>query len=73
MKNNTKSEERCRCNNCMNIFKDDSYLLKQKDERGLFKGCPHCKTDDYLMDIDLNDSQVQMDIEHMRNKIKESR
>ena len=41
-----------RCNNCMKLFIDDEQLEQLKDNEGFFKGCPVCKTDSYLMDID---------------------
>ena len=45
-------DERCRCNNCMRVFRDDSELELFKDGDEWFKGCPDCKTDGYLMDIE---------------------
>lgn len=51
----------CRCNNCMKVFSDDSQLEILEDvcfsidgENNLefYKGCPDCKTDAYLMDLD---------------------
>lgn len=44
-------EGMCRCNNCMRVFRDDELeLFRDGDE--WFKGCPNCKTDEYLMDIE---------------------
>lgn len=42
---------KCRCNNCMRVFGDDSELELFRDEDEWFKGCPDCKTDGYLMDV----------------------
>lgn len=43
---------KCRCNNCMRMFRDDSELELSKDGDEWFKGCPDCKTDGYLMDVE---------------------
>tara|TARA_R100000482_G_C5025707_1_gene101792 strand:+ start:385 stop:567 length:183 start_codon:yes stop_codon:yes gene_type:complete len=49
------------CNMCMKTFKDDfesadglydDELKLMEDQDGYFKGCPTCKTDGYLMDIE---------------------
>ena len=40
------------CNMCMKTFKDDDELKLMEDQNGYFKGCPTCKTDGYLMDIE---------------------
>ena len=40
------------CNMCMKTFKDDDELKLMEDQDGYFKGCPTCKTDSYLMDIE---------------------
>ncbi|WP_180358553.1 hypothetical protein [Bacillus tropicus] len=44
---------KCRCNNCMKVFKDDDEfeLLKDEQSNEFYKGCPSCKTDSYLMDL----------------------
>jgi hypothetical protein len=47
-----------RCNNCdwegyendLEIFEDT--FKEERFDREFFKGCPNCKTDDYLMDIE---------------------
>ena len=39
------------CNMCMKTFKDDDELKLMEDQDGYFKGCPTCKTDGYLMDL----------------------
>ena len=55
-----------RCNMCVSLYfdpstdeqsKDISYpdLEKQQDKDGYYWGCPKCKTDDYLMDIEENE------------------
>jgi hypothetical protein len=48
-----------RCNMCMKIFNNDEFLPICVDCSGkyveFFKGCSHCKTDQYLMDME-NDS-----------------
>jgi hypothetical protein len=41
-----------RCNNCMKVFKNDEELEMLQDDNGFFKGCPTCKTDSFLMDVD---------------------
>ena len=40
------------CNMCMKTFKDDDELKLMEDQDGYFKGCPTCKTDSYLMDLE---------------------
>jgi len=50
----------CRCNNCMKVFSDDSqleilesvYFPSMENDPEFYKGCPDCKTDAYLMDLD---------------------
>ena len=56
----------CKCNNCGEVFIDTNPDRQPKfpitmdmreldmlnDEGGCFKGCPTCKTDSYLMDIE---------------------
>ena len=39
------------CGNCENIF-DEEELELFRDGNGWFKGCPHCKTDGYLKDLE---------------------
>ena len=50
-----------RCNNCWNYYYED--VIDERNDNSLafvwdeklsefFKGCPLCKTDDYLSDID---------------------
>ncbi len=46
------STSECRCNNCMTYFESDEDLERFEDEDGLFLGCPDCKTDGYLMDLE---------------------
>lgn len=41
-----------RCNNCMRLFKSDDGLELFKDGDEWFKGCPDCRTDAYLMDLE---------------------
>lgn len=53
-----KTKMEVKCNNCeweghendLEIFEDD--LKEQRFDKLFFKGCPNCKTDDYLMDIE---------------------
>jgi multimeric flavodoxin WrbA len=40
------------CNMCSKTFKDDEELKQMEDQDGFFMGCPTCKTDGYLMDIE---------------------
>ena len=58
----------CKCNNCGDVFFDTNQsdqpffkipegksfrdLTTQEDEGGLFQGCPECKTDGALMDLE---------------------
>lgn len=56
----------CKCNNCDTILIDrnpqfdapelplqgnEEQMEWLEDEDGQFWGCPHCKTDDYLVDL----------------------
>lgn len=41
-----------RCNNCHLYFKSDDELEIFKEVDGHYKGCPACKTDSYLMDLE---------------------
>lgn len=42
-----------RCNNCMTEFYDEDDLERIKQDDGIvINGCPICKTDSYLMDLD---------------------
>jgi len=66
LKNN--KEQFCKCNNCDEVFfdtnpseqpffeipKDKGYreLTTQEDEGGFFQGCPTCKTDGNLQDVE---------------------
>jgi len=54
-----EGEEVVRCNYCWNYFYDEitdernlNSLEFIKDGDEFFKGCPVCKTDDYLIDVD---------------------
>ena len=40
-----------KCNNCDEVFTDDDELEIMQDNEGHFKGCPTCRTDGFLMDI----------------------
>ncbi len=40
-----------RCNNCYRLFTNDDELEIIPDGKEFFKGCPVCKTDEYLMDL----------------------
>lgn len=42
-----------RCNNCYRIFDNDEELETMQDEDGYFRGCPDCRTDAYLMNIEV--------------------
>jgi hypothetical protein len=50
-----------KCNNCnwegvedeLDVFEDTTKVIESID-RCFFKGCPHCKKDDFLMDINVN-------------------
>lgn len=42
-----------RCNNCMSVFDSDDDLELLPDGKEWFKGCPKCKTDGYLMDLEV--------------------
>lgn len=46
-----------RCNNCMRIFnsEEELELLKDNEANEFYKGCPTCKTDSYLMDLEGTD------------------
>lgn len=46
---NEKDKE-VQCNNCMNkYYEDELELIKEKSE--YYKGCPNCKTDNYLINL----------------------
>ena len=48
----TTAENTVRCNMCWTHFVDEYDELElMEDKNGYFKGCPTCKTDDYLMDL----------------------
>jgi len=47
--------DKVRCNMCSTHFADDDELELMEDKDGYFKGCPTCKTDGYLMDIEEQD------------------
>lgn len=52
------SGDRCRCNNCMREFDDDSELELMQDGSGdWMRACPHCRTDEYLMDLEEGDDE----------------
>ena len=42
-----------RCNNCMFTFKNDGELELLELEDEFLKVCPNCKTDAFLMDIEV--------------------
>jgi hypothetical protein len=46
-------EHTIRCNNCMTDFKGNDYLVRDIDVTTgeIVYLCPHCLTDEYLMDI----------------------
>ena len=52
-----------RCNNCEKIFDGDEDLTQLTDLNGegkeieYYLGCPDCKTDEYLMDIEDNEGE----------------
>jgi len=49
---NTTAENTVRCNMCWTHFVDEYDELElMEDNNGYFKGCPTCKTDNYLMDL----------------------
>ncbi|MBA4122291.1 MAG: hypothetical protein H0X72_07505 [Acidobacteria bacterium] len=60
-----------RCNNCWTYFyeeiideRDDNSLafIWDAETREFFKGCPQCKTDDYLADIgEKRLAEIQLD------------
>ena len=61
-------EEMVRCNNCGHYFYDDIIderhnnslqILYDIDDNEIVKGCPICKTDGYLIDIDLSVSNQE--------------
>lgn len=41
-----------KCNNCMIIFEDEDELIIIKENEEYFKACPHCLTDENLIDIE---------------------
>ena len=43
--------EAVKCNDCQFIGEEDDLEIL-KDNTEYFKGCPNCKTDSYLMDIE---------------------
>lgn len=45
----------CRCNNCMRMFEDDDDLKLFCDNGEYYKGCPDCGTDEYLMDMEVEE------------------
>ena len=47
-----------RCNNCMRVFDEEEDLeMIDEGEGYFFLGCPECKTDEYLMDLEVNDNE----------------
>lgn len=44
-------QEIVKCTNCERVFSSDDELKLLEDENGWFKGCPDCKTDQYLMEV----------------------
>ncbi|GHU54666.1 hypothetical protein FACS189411_01700 [Bacteroidia bacterium] len=60
LSNIIKERDIVRCNNCYHYFYDELIDVENNDTLILFpdgkdffcKGCPICKTDDYLMDVD---------------------
>lgn len=48
-----ENAESCRCNNCMTFFESDDDLVELiDDDNEIYKGCPICKTDSYLMNLE---------------------
>ncbi len=45
-----------RCNNCW-WYGEEQDLIRGYDEGGAFDGCPKCKTDTYLMNIEIEKNQ----------------
>jgi len=41
-----------KCNMCGEHFHEDELEMLQEDDEEYFKGCPNCKTDGYLMDLE---------------------
>ena len=50
MNNSEWKKTKVICGNCENIFYEDELELFY-DKGEWFKGCPNCKTDEYLKDI----------------------
>lgn len=48
-----------RCTNCETEFWDDDALVLMEDPKvdELIHGCPFCKTDAYLMDLDISEKE----------------
>lgn len=44
-----------RCNNCMTVFSEKELIQISEitdNEEEIFTGCPNCKTDEWLMNLD---------------------
>ena len=50
--------EAVKCNDCQFISEEDDLEIL-KDNTEYFKGCPNCKTDSYLMDIETINQESQ--------------
>jgi hypothetical protein len=70
-----ENEEIVRCNNCFHYYYDEITdernnnsleIFLNNDSAEFFKGCPVCKIDDYLMDIDLSEFS-NIELEKMQN------
>lgn len=40
-----------RCNFCLSVFRDESELQLLRDGDEWYRGCPDCRTDEYLTDL----------------------
>ena len=63
-------ENAIRCNNCYWKGNEDD-LLRLENEDGALDGCPNCKTDNYLMDLDtskwiITDSRFPNDADYVK-------
>jgi hypothetical protein len=48
----------------MNEFKDEEELKLLKDGEEVYKGCPKCETDEYLMDIEKNEITFRKSLQY---------
>lgn len=46
-----------RCNNCMRVFADESELILLLSGGEWYNGCPDCLTDQFLMDLDAEETE----------------